>query len=351
MKIVDKIKAKIIGNIFSNEELDSIMKMEKYYPSEIEDEDVEDSVLKYTNYRSQIWIKYIRDDVFFLVSAVTMKTKKAGKTKVHAFKNYEDIKKMMDYFRDNGQYDGFLIFIFGILLSRRIGDTLSLRWSDFYYENGNQKDILNTLTEQKTDKIIDITVSNIIWKYINWYCENTGVNPMEKLPEDIFITDYKEKAKKLPKFTKKEKEEYDEAYRKAISKQAAAFRYIFHKAADCNKIERVSTHSMRISFGYIAHEINKFDPDCLLTLQTIFGHSNIETTKRYIDIMDEKATKMFNDVSQYVWDIDHGVVPVMEKNIIIALRTTDFRKLLVEAGCKNMKKLNELLNKAEKLSL
>ena len=68
------------------------------------------------------------------------KTKQTGKTEVYPFWYMKDIKNMMDYFKMKGQWHWYLVFNFGLLLGRRISDTLSLKWSDFYYENGRMKD-------------------------------------------------------------------------------------------------------------------------------------------------------------------------------------------------------------------
>ena len=345
MKLIDKIKEELVGNIFTNEEIDNIMEREKYYPVE-QDEDDEEGILKYTNKRSQLWIKYVREEDDYLVSDITMRTKKNGKTTVHAFRNPDDIKKMMDYFRDNKKYDEFLIFMLGMLLARRIGDTLSLKWSDFYYENGNKKKILNTLIEQKTDKVVDISVSEITWKYIDWYCNTVAINPMDHFMEDIFMTDAKRDL---------DSNCTDKEYQEVISKQSASFRYEFKKAADCNGIENVSTHSMRKSFGYISHQINKFDPDNLQVLQTVLGHSDVETTKRYIDIMNEKAEKMFGDVGQYILDIDNGITPTINNSPIVALKAEDFRELLSKCydmaskGIDKFEAINGLISKAEQM--
>lgn len=327
-KIIDRVKESLINNIFTMEDIDNIMSEEKYYPIETdEDDESEEGILKYTNKRSQIWVKYIQENGDYLVSDVTMRTKKNGKTTVHAFRNVEDIKKMIDYFRDNEKYDEFLVFVFGIFLARRIGDTLSLKWSDFYEENGNRKRILNTLIEKKTDKMIDIAITDVTWKYIDWYCGKVKINPLEHLNENIF------------------------------NMKPAAFRYEFKKAADYNAIQNVSTHSMRKTFGYIAHEINKFDPDCLPALQTVLGHNDIETTKRYIDIMNDKAEKMFNDVGKYVEDIDNGIKPVIDNTPVIVLKTNDLRDILVMAYNMGVSKgidmsaetMNELLDTVENL--
>lgn len=316
-KMIDDIREKLLDHVLSLEEIDSVLEENKYLPIETDEDDID--TLKYSNNKSQIWIKYMSDDGEYLVSEITMKTKKRGKTEVDPFYREEDIKNMIDYFRNNHYHQEFLITMFGFLLARRIGDILSLKWSDFYYENGRRKEVLNTLIEQKTDKTIDISVSNVTWKYIDEYCSMENINPLEHLNEDIFPRESKTYAKN--------KEEYD----KEVKKQAASYRHQFKKAADYLGIENVSTHSLRKSFGYIAHEINKYDPDCLGILQTVYGHTDTETTKRYIGVMREKARKCFNSVAQRIEDIDNGVKSAIDNAPVIAMKTNDLRDILLEA--------------------
>ena len=92
----------------------------------------------------------------------------------------------------------------------------------------------------------------------------------------------------------------------------------------------------------------------MAVLQTIYGHSDQETTKRYIGIMREKAKKIFDTVGQRILDIDNGVKTAIRNLPVISLRTNDFRDLLLEAaklGAKygelNAEELNILLDKAE----
>ena len=233
----------------------------------------------------------------------------------------------------------------GLFLARRVGDTLSLKWSDFYEENGKRKRILNTLVEDKTEKTVKISITEITWKYIDWYCEVKYINPMEHFTEDIFQSVHK--ADLQNGYT-------EEEYKATIDKLAASFRYEFKKAAKANGIEGVSTHSMRKTFGYIAHEINRFDPDCLPVLQTVFGHDSAETTKIYIDVIPEKAEKMFNDVGKYICDIDNGIKPTIDNTPVIALKTNDLRDILTKAykmgmdgGYDSMDAMNKLLTNVE----
>ncbi|WP_024854752.1 hypothetical protein [Mediterraneibacter gnavus] len=184
MKLVDKLEKKMNGNVYTNEELDQIMEKEKFYPVETEEDCVDENdstetILKYTNSKSEIWIKCIFDGECYIPFKVVRSTKKSGTTLVRPFYKTSEIKDMMDYFRDNNKNKEFLVFMLGILLARRIGDTLSLKWSDLYYENGKKKDILDTLIEQKTDKVIKITVSQTVWKYLEWYCDVEKINPMD----------------------------------------------------------------------------------------------------------------------------------------------------------------------------
>ena len=65
-------------------------------------------------------------------------TKKKGKTEVYPFWEMGDIKKVIEWFENNNEWDGYLISMLELLLGRRIGDTVNMKWSDLYYENGNR---------------------------------------------------------------------------------------------------------------------------------------------------------------------------------------------------------------------
>lgn len=316
-KIIDEIKSDLVEKIFTQNEIDVYMEKNQYQPVEC-DTEAEEGILKYGNNRSELWLKYLHDDSGdYLVTDVTRRTKKTGTTKVHALKNMQDIKNIMDYFRGNMMYDWFMVFVLEILLARRIGDTLRLKWGDFYYENGAKKDILNTIVEEKTDKIVEISVTDTVWKYLDWFCETKNINPTENLQKDLFPLTVEINSM--------------QDYCKEKDKQEAKFRYALSKATKAFDIKGISTHSLRKTFGFIAHQINQFDPDCLPTLQTIFGHDSVETTKIYIDILDEKGKKYFGDVGNYISDIDNGIMPTIDNVPVVAFKTNNIRDLLVEA--------------------
>ena len=341
MAMIDELNKSMIGEVYTSNEVDREMEKYKFYPVETECDD--ENYLEYSNNKSVFRVYYLADESdYMLIEKITNYNKKRGNTMVDPFFNDSDIKAMMDYFRDRGKNQEFMIFMLELLLARRIGDTVSLKWSDFYHENGNKKTVLNTLIEQKTDKIVDINISTVVWKYLDWYCEKMNINPMEHIHEDIFP--------RVAKTYAKSRAEYD----KAVKSQAASFRREFKAAADFCGIENVSTHSLRKSFGYISHQVFQFDPDNMAVLQSIYGHSDQETTKRYIGIMREKAKKLFDTVGQRILDIDNDVKTVIKNLPVISLRTNDFRDLLLEAaklGAKygelNAESLNDLLDRAE----
>lgn len=120
-------------------------------------------------------------------------TKKKGKTKGYPFWEMKDIKAMIDYFRDNEMWNDYLKFMFLFLFGRRIGDTLDMVWGDIYYPNGNIKDEIRTIEEQKTGKYNIIYVSPYAKEVIKEYIQITGINPMNDLEDYIFPYDLKYK--------------------------------------------------------------------------------------------------------------------------------------------------------------
>ena len=61
-----------------------------------------------------------------------------------------------------------------------------VKWSDFFYENGNPKDEIDTIEEQKTGKFTNLPVSRYVYECINTYCEKTGKDPIHYYDEYVF---------------------------------------------------------------------------------------------------------------------------------------------------------------------
>lgn len=298
-------------------------------------------------------------------------TKKKGKTEVYPFWNLEDVNKMINYFKEKEDWDNYLIFMLGLLLGRRIGDTIMVKWSDFFFENGNQKTEINTIEEQKTGKFTNLPVSKYVFECINTYCEKTCINPMEHYYEYIFNfpaktawivrkdnpvykendlekwcvwlgKDFSDKRKEniLGDFEKQKEYKtlgdylyYEVEYSDVVKWQTDSFRKEFKKAADSVGIEyQVSCHSLRKTLGYWSKMIHPDDPHALEILQSIFNHADTSITLKYIGLSEERKRKYFDDFGDVIRNVENGNTDVMINNSpIVSLRHEDLRKIIMFA--------------------
>lgn len=297
-------------------------------------------------------------------------TKKKGKTEVYPFWNLEDIKNVVEWFEQNNEWDGYLITLLELLLGRRIGDTISMRWSDLYYENGNQREEVTTIEEQKTGKTTEIPIGNLVFEVVDKYCEKININPMEHYNEFIFSfqsktawieragnpiysendlekwceflnKDLSDKRKEgIIKGFNKQKEYlslgdylyYEVEWTDVVKWHTNAYRNIFNKATEAVKIPyRVSTHSLRKSFGYWIHQLHPFDPDCLISLSKLLNHATVQQTTDYIGLTAEKNRKYINDHNDLIRNVLDGKGNEIVKNSpVISLKSEDFGNIIME---------------------
>lgn len=323
-------------------------------------------------------------------------TKKRGKTEVYPFWNFKDIKNMIDWFKGNDEWDGYLTFMLGLLLGRRIGDTISMKWSDLYYENGKRKNEIRTIEEQKTGKITIIPISSMVFDAIDEYSSHTKIKPEDHVHDYIFNipsktewinrkncdvykkNDLESWCKFLNKdFTKarkdkilkdfKDQDKYETLgeyiyhvveYMDIVKWQIDGFRKKFNKAANDVGIEYpVSCHSLRKTFGYISKMIHPDDPNALVTLQDIFNHADLQTTLHYIGLSEERKRKYFDDMGDVIRDVQAGNVDIQINNSpIISFKHDDFRGIIMHV-IKNVNKkddidvLNDAMTLADKLKI
>ena len=298
-------------------------------------------------------------------------SKKKGKTEVYPFWNMSDIKNVVEWFENNDEWDGYLITMLELLLGRRIGDTVMMKWSDLYYENGNRKNEINTIEEQKTGKVTNIPVSNMVFEAVDNYLLQVSVNPMEHYDEYIFTfaaktqwierkhwyvygennldtislwchaleKDLSDKRKEKIYNDFEKQKQYDKLgnylyyvveYNDVVKWQTDDYRRKLKKAVeDCNIQYAVSSHSLRKSFGYWIHKTHPFDPDCLLSLQKLFNHSDLQTTMNYIGLTEEKNRQLINDHGEFIHNVLAGKGDEIVKNMpVISLKSDDFGKII-----------------------
>ena len=299
MKKIDKIKEDLYGNIYSATELDNLM-AEKGFAQIESDDQIEDGVIKYTNCKLQLWLTVDRDTDDILVTDIKSVTKVGGvSTKVDPFHTYDDLNKVLTYFWDHEWYHHWLCGNLMVSFGRRVGDTLSLGWSDLFLSNGEYRERLVTLQEEKTGKVIGVRIHDYSKECIQKYCEKLGIKPMEHYQESVF------------------------------SIGAAAFRSALKKAvADVGLTYPVSTHSFRKFYGNMMYKLHPQDADSLSIVQSMFGHSDPNITKMYIGAIDEKIDKYNVDYAEYLKDASEGKEIAFKNTPIYSLKSDDIRAII-----------------------
>lgn len=279
------------------------------------------------------------------------KNKQTGKTEVYPFWSMDDIKNMMDYFKMKEMWHWYWIFNAGLLLGRRVGDTLSFKWSDFFYENGRMRDEID-IKEQKTGKNTRPYVCGACKSALQLYIDKTGIDPMENYND--FVVTTPQKSELLENREEYSKKEFEELMYKATQSQAAAYRKQFKIAADaCNIQYPVSTHSTRKTFGYWSVKLHPYDVTTVDKLQGILSHSDRNTTLHYIGIAREDEIKLYNDMGDFITDVESGKKPVIKNSPVLPLKSEDVRDLfskcydMAQNGEEKFDVINKLIGMAE----
>lgn len=309
---------------------------------------------------------------------------------VYPFWKMEDIRNVVEWFENNNEWDGYLITMLELLLGRRIGDTVMIKWSDLYYENGNRKREINTIEEQKTEKVTNIPISDTVFEVVDKYLENVDVDIKKHYNEYIFeyipksnwikrknsdiyskndiefwckalnktiSEDRKEKI--IKEFSKQQRYSslgdylyYVVEYNDVVKQQTNVYRKLLNKAVEAANIKyAVSTHSLRKSFGYWIHKTHPFDPDCLLSLQKLFNHTNLNDTMDYIGLTDEKNRQLINDHGEFIHNVLAGKGDEIVKNMpVISLKSDDLGAI-IRYLTDDVDKYQTAINMANKLRI
>lgn len=298
------------------------------------------------------------------------------------FWKMEDIKNVVEWFEKKNDWDNYLITLLELLLGRRIGDTISMKWSDFYYKDGAYKTEINSVQEQKTGKTIVLALSSMVFDALEKYATNKHIDPIKHYNEDIFTHPSKEKWYKVDRTyfatgrcelelkdiyewvdyfgkdwsinrineildgfenqkTKKSKRfgSYDNLfdyihyvvdYKDMKKWHTDNYRSKLKQAVkDCNIKYRVSTHTMRKSFCYWIYTTHMFDPNCVHSLQKMFGHVNELQTLDYMCVTKMRNKKYLEDHGEFIRNVLAGKGDEIVKNMpVISLKSDDFGKII-----------------------
>lgn len=267
-----------------------------------------------------------------------------------AIENFEDMKKVQDYFINNKQWLFYLLFTLNVNTGRRIGDLLQTKWCDFFYKNGNMRshwDIKNKdgeFGEQKTGKTKELYLNIAIQEAFKLFMENENID---------FKYDYEEPVFKQLHGTHRGKVVSKEGYRKALIKAGN----------ECLDYE-VRSHSMRRGFGKMIMELNPTDNKAKSVLMELFNHSSEQVTNHYIG-ETAKLEKTYlddfgNKYKKYVMDGES--IPFIVKKPVSVYDNSELRDyMLCSFGkildmkdetdpIKLMKLYNELLDGLETIA-
>lgn len=274
--------------------------------------------------------------------------KKGEKSEVMPFQ-IADIKRVMDFFKNNEMWQHYLIFVVGCNMARRIGDTLNLRWKDFFNPNTGKMyaDLGGRgIVEQKTDKLANPHINSACKEAIELYVEKTGVNPAANDYENyVFVqTSGNYKGHLMTA----------DGYRKALKKAAAELGIEYN----------IGTHSTRKTFGMMSRMLHPNDYDSMELLQTIYNHSDTKTTKHYIGLTKQKVDKYFDDMGEF-WNeyvVGGKTYEDVAEKPVVSLDANDLRDIITAAykagrenagktdGMVHIEAINEIMQMVDELS-
>lgn len=189
--------------------------------------------------------------------------------KTDPIRTADDITRFKQYFLEKGQRRNYAMVTLGLNTSLRIGDLLSLKWSDVFDFTEQHYRGHISLTEQKTGKK-NIIALNSEAKAALQLLENS----LESLNCDEYI--FKSRV----------------GENRPIGR-VTAYKIIQEAVEALNLEGTISCHSLRKTFGY--HAWKKGVPPALI--MSIYNHSSIEITKRYLSIDQDDKDEVFLDMN------------------------------------------------------
>lgn len=252
-----------------------------------------------------------------------------------AIENFEDMKKIQDYFIQNEQWNFYLLFTLNVNTGRRISDLLQTKWSDFFYKNGNikrfwdimkfEKETNNRVRgEQKTSKIKELFINVAVQEAFNLFLEKENRNI-------DFEYDYDEFIFKQLHGTHRGKVVSQEGYRQALI-----------KAGECLDYD-IRSHSMRRGMGKMMLELHPNDPKGKAVLMELYNHSSEKMTNKYIGEtakLEKEYLEDFGDkYKKYVMDGEE--IPFTVKKPVSVYDNSELRNYMLCAFGKILDKKDE----------
>lgn len=211
-------------------------------------------------------------------------------------KSLDTINEISDFLVSNGRFRDNMLFIVGINLGLRVSDLRLLRFSHLISDNfifRNSFDILEKKTEntRKQRRNRSLSINDAIIEAVTLYLENT---PNVTLSDYLFKSESNRNRGPSP------------ITRKSID------RILKGIASDLELDIRVSTHTLRKTFGYHQMVMSNNSSRKLVVLQKMFGHSSAAQTLDYIGITREEIDEAYRNLN------------LGSKNMNYLVRNTDY---------------------------
>lgn len=181
-------------------------------------------------------------------------------------RNKQDIEKLKNYFLQKGEVRNYALVVFGMNVPIRISDILGLRWRNvFDFELQNFKKHIIVM-ESKTGKKNCLTLNKCV------------IEALFKLKDSELC------------------KENDYIFKASIHSTTPLNRVsvytIIKKAAHELELENIGCHSLRKTFGYHAWKQGVH----LALIMSIYNHSSIQVTKRYLGIEQDDKDDVLNSM-------------------------------------------------------
>lgn len=196
-------------------------------------------------------------------------------------KDVDDIMKISEYLIKEGRYRDNMLFIVGINFGLRISDLLQLRFfmlldDDLCFRTSFPILEKKTSNTRKVKRNRYITINDAAIDAITMY-----IKAMTESGKEIHMDDYLFRS---------------ESNRSTSNKplgRSYVDRLLKDIAREVGISTKVSTHTLRKTFGYHQMVMSGNDPRKLLLLQKIFGHSSAAVTLDYIGITNEEIEEAY----------------------------------------------------------
>lgn len=205
----------------------------------------------------------------------------AAERKSEPIKSLDDIEKACKYFLSKGKYRDYMLFILGINFGLRISDLKKLRFSNLINDNFTfkttfpilEKKTMNTRKERHNRYI---TVNNAVVEAVTLYLQHNTC----RLDDYMFTSESNNSGKEIKPLDTK-----------------SINRILADMAKEVGLPNKMSSHSLRKTFGYHQMVMSNNDPRKLLLLQKMFGHSTSAQTLDYIGFTDEEIRDAYLELN------------------------------------------------------